>query len=581
MKRIFLICLLVAACAEKRVEENAVIATVGEKELTLKHFRAEVKRIESNVDLGSKELRLSILDHLVNRELIIQKSLQLGFAQRHSVRWEVDNSAEQILFKRLIHRNLYPKIVEEKDLRDFYARLKKERAVRQILITYKGARLPGSTDRVFSERSELEAKKLANDVYEQLIQKKASFETLVQTHSDGESKSQLGEIGFMNIGRVNELFDVGSFEDVVYRLEIGEISAPFKTALGYHVIQVTEEIDHPNVKSFEEEKNKILITVARRLEAANPSKITKLMDELTEELIAKYNGRLRDENLALFLNKYKGGLPPKEGFQTLSGEDRQLPVFEYDGGAILVDEIMYNLGKNEILPDLNLKTMHDGVSAVARSRLYAKLAREQGLHLTQEEEAALAEMTQRLLYEEFYADRVAGLVDDSEDNLRTFYENNLNLYMERVSVKLQEIHFQSVEKAKIILEDYDKGVKFTDLVKKYSERDRSNIENNGETGYLSLGQLKENFGEPALSLNEGDVSKAFKTSDGGYSIIKVVDKKEAVPFPFEKVAEKVRIAYVVAEKQRLYDELIGELKKEFPVQIFEENLHQAYRVKLD
>lgn len=77
---------------------------------------------------------------------------------------------------------------------------------------------------------------LAKEVYKQLIEEKADFATLVKQHSaDPGSRRTGGDLGWQTRG----VF-VPEFDAVAYTLTKGEISEPFETPFGYHIVQLLE-----------------------------------------------------------------------------------------------------------------------------------------------------------------------------------------------------------------------------------------------------------------------------------------------------------------------------------------------------
>lgn len=64
----------------------------------------------------------------------------------------------------------------------------------------------------------------------------ADFATLAQEKSTGPSGPNGGDLGYFGPGQM-----VGPFQDVAFKLEIGEISEPVQTQFGWHVIKVEDK----------------------------------------------------------------------------------------------------------------------------------------------------------------------------------------------------------------------------------------------------------------------------------------------------------------------------------------------------
>ncbi|MEA3409370.1 MAG: peptidylprolyl isomerase, partial [Candidatus Eisenbacteria bacterium] len=61
------------------------------------------------------------------------------------------------------------------------------------------------------------------------------FEELARVYSEGPSGPQGGDLGFFGRGAMDP-----AFEEVAFGLEVGDVSAPFKTRFGYHIIKVED-----------------------------------------------------------------------------------------------------------------------------------------------------------------------------------------------------------------------------------------------------------------------------------------------------------------------------------------------------
>lgn len=78
------------------------------------------------------------------------------------------------------------------------------------------------------------AAKKINDLYVQLTDGKKDFAELAKANSDCPSSEQGGDLGAFGRGMM-----VPEFEKVAFSLKPGEISKPFKTQFGYHIVKLT------------------------------------------------------------------------------------------------------------------------------------------------------------------------------------------------------------------------------------------------------------------------------------------------------------------------------------------------------
>lgn len=93
-----------------------------------------------------------------------------------------------------------------------------------------------------------EAKKQMDDIYIRAIGGE-KFEDLAKQYSQDGTKDSGGDLGFFSRGRM-----VQEFDNVVFSMNVGDISKPFKTRFGYHIVKLTDkkagEVNMEQVKTF-------------------------------------------------------------------------------------------------------------------------------------------------------------------------------------------------------------------------------------------------------------------------------------------------------------------------------------------
>ncbi|MBU0531971.1 peptidyl-prolyl cis-trans isomerase [Candidatus Micrarchaeota archaeon] len=91
-----------------------------------------------------------------------------------------------------------------------------------------------------------------------------------------------------------------------------------------------------------------------------------------------------------------------------------------------------------------------------------------------------------------------------------------------MKVRASHILVSTLEEAKTVISELNKGKKFEDMAKKYSSCPSS--ANGGDLGFFSKGQMVKEFEDAAFSLDVNKISNPIKT-EFGYHIIKVTGKK--------------------------------------------------------
>lgn len=92
------------------------------------------------------------------------------------------------------------------------------------------------------------AKKQIDEIYAK-IKAGEDFAKLAKQYSQDASKDAGGDLGFFSKGQM-----VKEFEEVAFSMKVGEVSEPFKTKYGYHVVKLTDKkedtTDPKQVKEF-------------------------------------------------------------------------------------------------------------------------------------------------------------------------------------------------------------------------------------------------------------------------------------------------------------------------------------------
>ncbi len=137
-------------------------------------------------------------------------------------------------------------------------------------------------------RSEPEALKLANQIYDRL-QKGEKFEAVAKQLSEDElSKEQGGSLG--PVAKNDPRFLRRGFQPVLekaFTMKVGEIAGPIKTTSGYHIVTVTAPLEQA---PFQEAKEQIAFK--QRGEVRN-----KTLAELKEKGKVTYAEELKPQEI--------------------------------------------------------------------------------------------------------------------------------------------------------------------------------------------------------------------------------------------------------------------------------------------
>ena len=133
----------------------------------------------------------------------------------------------------------------------------------------------------------------------------------------------------------------------------------------------------------------------------------------------------------------------------------------------------------------------------------------------------------------------------------------------RYKLKIREMYI------KYQLEDKLKnGVDFEVLARQYSD-DSASAASGGDLGYISKGQMIEEFEEALFSMDVGEVSEIVETQYG-FHIIKVFDRQEEYIQKFDEVEESINAYLLNLHKMEKWEDFIFSLIEEVNIEYFKD-----------
>jgi len=207
-----------------------------------------------------------------------------------------------------------------------------------------------------------------------------------------------------------------------------------------------------------------------------------------------------------------------------------------------------------------------------------------------QEDAIRQDVELNLRLEKMIDGLCASLPEPTEQQLREFYEENLERYrtQERVSAmhilkapergEEREQIYQEMRELRRQLRD---GADFRETAAEHSDKARQvreaeqdpeqeNEPGDGiDLGYFARGELMEEFEVVAFSLDVGEVSPVF-SSPFGFHLMKLTDRQPARALPFEEVSDQVRQHWNEARRNEKVQEYVQQLRAEAKIETVEE-----------
>jgi peptidyl-prolyl cis-trans isomerase C len=275
-----LIAVIFAAIGTPSGAQERVIAKVNGKAITdtdMKLAEAEIGSDLGSLPEGTK--RRVLIEFLIENQLFADAAegqrlaAGLGFEERTQY-WR-RRALRDAYFDKSIRQT-----ISDADAKKFYE-------------TQAGALR--SDEEVRARHILVDSKDKAREVYEKLAHG-SDFARLAKDYSkDPGSKDQGGDLGFFGRGQM-----VPQFEETAFRLKRGEVSEPFESQFGWHIVRLDDRRQRP-APNFEAVKERVLASM-----------IHKKAQAVAADLRGKAQIEYIDPELKRSLESERTGARPKQ-----------------------------------------------------------------------------------------------------------------------------------------------------------------------------------------------------------------------------------------------------------------------------
>lgn len=221
MKKIILSIVLITGvmfglCAQ----ESPVLLTVGDDPVTLDEFERIYKKNNNEASLN-RQTPEEYLELFINFKLKVKEAEALGMDTTTKFINELEGYRAQLAKPYLTDDESKQEMMKEA-----YERAKLDVRAHHILIKLPTDAIPDDTLKAFEKAIEIRERILNGE----------KFETVARATSDDASAQRNGG----DLGYFTAFSMIYTFETMAYTTPIGEISMPFRTNYGYHVLKVDD-----------------------------------------------------------------------------------------------------------------------------------------------------------------------------------------------------------------------------------------------------------------------------------------------------------------------------------------------------
>lgn len=184
-----------------------------------------------------------------------------------------------------------------------------------------------------------------------------------------------------------------------------------------------------------------------------------------------------------------------------------------------------------------------------------------------------------------YIERVvAAGVSLTEEEIKNYYEENINKFskpeevraryiMIKVDAEMDETAKQDArKKAEEILNQVRNGSDFAALAKEHSD-DQTSRSRGGYLGWFGRGSMLPEFEAAAFALQSGETSEIVETSRG-YYLIKVEERKEGEVKPLEEVRQMIETPLLIEKKREAINNFVQQAMQDAGAEVYVEALQE-------
>jgi peptidyl-prolyl cis-trans isomerase C len=174
------------------------------------------------------------------------------------------------------------------------------------------------------------------------------------------------------------------------------------------------------------------------------------------------------------------------------------------------------------------------------------------------------------------AEATAAQQAPTDAQVREFYDKNPDKFKQEEAVRASHILFKVEEsadaatkkkvrdQAEAVLKQVRSGGDFAELAKKHSAD--GSAQQGGDLNFFTKGQMVPAFDQAAFSLKPGEISDIV-TTQFGYHIIKVTERRAPSTVPFEQVSGRIKEFLTEQQKQQKVEAFVTALKQKAKIEV--------------
>ncbi len=547
--------LAIAMGCSRTEREDLVVAKVDTRTVTVREFETTAETLDNKYlpETNDMEGKKELLRHMVNKEVMTLKAYALGYQREDAFQSFWEQFKGPFLITALWNEEITKKVEVTEEETDFYwEQMHYEYTLAQILVA--------------NENEALE-------IRQKIVEEGEDFAEMAKRYSLGPEGENGGNVGSESVGRIHWWV-----EEVLFDMEVGDVSPPVMTDNGWGLLKVLKkrkilpdkdrEYAGKRVRAIKEYKGRNLLKeqIERDIHLQIYSDAVDIAyDHLPEDVPFEefINGRVTRENAP------RVEIPDKY---------RELIICQYDDGiytladfeelysmTALPDRPRHSTGKYSIIQLLK-KVIYDRILPVYAEEV-AKV-----LEVPEVKENYEKRLEQFLVYR-LYQDQIQDEISVTEREIREEYEESREMFRTKEKRNYQIIVLEDEATANMVAQKARAKESFDLLTRKYS-KDPTVKDNMGKTGLIPSGNYLEYDGVAFALPAVGSISDPFEMSRG-WAVIKVLEIEPGGIPTFEEAESAIKKQLMEKKGSELLDKKMEDWRETYVIEIYEKNLEKA------
>lgn len=224
MKKIIIISTLIFLTIFKsNAKDDDIIVTIGDKKISKAEFEQIYKKNNSQLnDESDVKSPKEYMDLFINYKLKVLEAEKRGYDTIPSFKSELEGYRNDLAKPYLTDATVTDEMLHEA----YYRRLHEIKASHILL----------KLDKFSSPEDTLKTYNKLIDIRNEYLSGKKTFEELAVEYSEDPSvEYNKGDLGYFKVFNMTPVF-----ENAAYNTPVGEVSMPFRTRFGYHIVKVND-----------------------------------------------------------------------------------------------------------------------------------------------------------------------------------------------------------------------------------------------------------------------------------------------------------------------------------------------------